>query len=727
MYKKSSSFFFCVICLIFMNSFFLFAEEDKTDYNSYYQYPFSMGAEYQAVSPFSGYGSDFNVFEVAANFRLPLGFMPSLQPLLQIGVGQYDSRNYLDSGDKWDFTTIFGGLGMAWVGRFSKDFEIGLGLTGGYSHAFFPNLSTELTYNMSYLFAEAFGSLALDPAYNISIEVKPKVKYQAALPPEGVELADFDGFSAGIGISLHYRFGEDPDSSSSLIRSLKFGEVKLPSVFAAMQSYYVNNPVGTVSISNKEDTTIENVEISFYQSGLMDAPTVCVSFDEIEAGGSVEVPIYAAFNDKVFQAEGVTPYTGEIIASYDYKSRLVEQRQPVSFDLHDKTALTWDDERKVAAFITPADSALRNYTSYIRQTVKEVNLDGYNRQLQEAVNIFNALSVLGCLYQSDPSSPFTSAQSDLGVVDSVSLPRDTLKRITGDCDDLTVLYCSLLETLGIETAYITVPGHIYAAFNTGVPSSKYLELHPSRDLTINLDGELWIPVEITLIGVSTFNEAWKRGSGEWHAWDKEVEKRGFTRTHEAQAVFRPVGLKESDLGLQYGSRESLAKAVSADLNAIKNESIAFYEERVNSRGKKQDYNRLGVAYSRFSDYKAAETAFNKAISSDRDYIPAMVNLANIETLNGQEEQSLKIYYDILEKLKDSEKSDDPVYGKILLNVARIEYNAGEIQSAGENFKKAEKLVPDDSLAFSYIAGADEGVRASSADYSGNLLFIEDEE
>ena len=428
-----------------------------------------------------------------------------------------------------------------------------------------------------------------------------------------------------------------------------------------------------------------------------------------------------------FQAEGVTPYTGELIVSYEYGGRAVEQKQPLSFDLHDKTALTWDDERKVAAFITPADSALRNYTSYIRQTVKEETLSGYNAKLQDAVNVFNALTVLGCIYQSDPASPFTAVQGNEDVVDSVSLPRDTLKRIAGDCDDLTVLYCSLLETVGIETAYITVPGHIFAAFNTKIPSSRFLELHPSRDLMIPVDGELWVPVEITLIGVSTFNEAWKKGAGQWHAYDREAERRGFTRTHEAQAVFRPVGLRESDLGLQYGSREELVAAVRDDIAAIRTESISFYEERARSRGKKQDYNRLGVVYSRFSDYEAAERAFKKAVASDRSYVPALVNLANIETLRGSEEKSLDIYKGILQTLEKNGKAKTSLFGKILLNVARIEYNEGLVKEAGESFARAKVLAPEDSLAFSYIAGADEGVRASQADYSMNLLFIEDEE
>ncbi len=723
MYKKLLLYISPVLLLLISVNVY----SDTTDYNDYYRFPFSMAVEYKAVSPFADYGSDFNIFEVSAVFRKPLAFAPVFQPMLQVGMGKYDSRNYLEADDAWDFMTLFGGLGMAWANRFSKDFEIGAGLSGGYSQAFFANLSTEFIYTMPYLYAEAFGSIALDPAYNFCIEVNPRIKYQSALPDDGVDFNDFNGFSIGIGLSMHYRFGEDPDSASSLIRSLKFGEIRMPAVFAAMQSYYINNPVEKISFLNKETTSIRNIEISFYQPGLMDAPTFCASIEELEPGDSAEVPVFAAFNSNVFQAEGITPYTGEIIASYEYKNRTIEQRQTVSFDLHDKTALTWDDERKVAAFITPADSALRNYTSYIRQSVKNVNFPGYNREIQEAVNIFNALSVLGCMYQSDPSSPFTSAQNNLDVVDSVSLPRDTLKRITGDCDDLTVLFCSLLETLGIETSYITVPGHIYAAFNTKVPSSKYVDLHPSRDLTINLDGELWVPVEITLIGVSNFNEAWKRGAGEWHAWDKEPEKREFTKTHEAQAVFRPVGLKESDLGLQYGSSELLADEVKADLSGIRNESIAFYQQKVKTGGKKQDFNRLGIAFSRFADYESAEDAFNKAIRQDKDYIPALVNLANLETLKGRESDTLKIYYEILGKLEQTGKEKTPIYGKILLNAARIEYSEGNVASAGENFNTAKQLVPEDSLAFSYIAGADEGVKASSAEYSDNLLFIEDEE
>ncbi len=56
------------------------------------------------------------------------------------------------------------------------------------------------------------------------------------------------------------------------------------------------------------------------------------------------------------------------------------------------------------------------------------------------------------------------------VVDTVHLARETLKSGLGDCSDLTVLYDSMLESLAVETGFITVPGHIYAAINTKVAS-----------------------------------------------------------------------------------------------------------------------------------------------------------------------------------------------------------------------------------------------------------------
>ncbi len=240
-----------------------------------------------------------------------------------------------------------------------------------------------------------------------------------------------------------------------------------------MQSHYVSNPIATTPLTNAESTPIKDVEVSFYQEGFMDNPTPAVSIAELGPGKTLEVKLLAAFNSQVFSTEGVTPLNGEIRASYVVRNRPATQAFPVTYDLHDKTAITWDDDRKAAAFITLADSALRNFASYVRQAAKDSVLSGLSEPLQVAMQIYCALKELGIIYHADPASPFGSVQADARIVDSVSLPRDTLRRGTGDCDDLTVAFAAVLETVGVETGYITTPGHIYPMVNTKVASRDY--------------------------------------------------------------------------------------------------------------------------------------------------------------------------------------------------------------------------------------------------------------
>ena len=57
-------------------------------------------------------------------------------------------------------------------------------------------------------------------------------------------------------------------------------------------------------------------------------------------------------------------------------------------------------------------------------------------------------------------------------------------------------------------------------------------LHPDREMTINLDGEFWVPVEITMIGQTGFLEAWRKGLEEWREHEGSPEKRQLLRTRE---------------------------------------------------------------------------------------------------------------------------------------------------------------------------------------------------
>jgi hypothetical protein len=382
----------------------------------------------------------------------------------------------------------------------------------------------------------------------------------------------------------------------------------------------------------------------------------------------------------------------------------------------------------VAAFITPADSALRNYTSFIRQACKEQTIPTYNDELQLAIQVYHALGEIGCLYQADPALPFTKVQEDPLVVDSISLPRDTLKRITGDCDDLTVLYCSLLEAAGKESAFITVPGHIYVAFNTEESGREYKRLHPDRSMTIDLDGELWVPVEITLIGKTGFLEAWRRGAEEWMEYEDTAERRGFFRTRECQQLYRPVGLRETDLGLQYGSTEAIIEGFRRDMDRVIEGVVTEYNQTARQSTRAQDYNKLGIVYAHFLSYAQAERAFHEALQLDPGYLSARVNMGSLLFLKQDYSGALVQYKQAHKILVDQEKGHSAVATKVLLNISKTYYQMQQHAEAEKYFAKAKSIDPEIVAEYDYPGSrsTDEVRSAGEQDRIYEILFVEEE-
>lgn len=677
------------------------------------------------LSPFADYASGYNISDISANLRWPIFPNPVFQPTLQLGMIVFDNQD-LAEPLKWDHTHWYGLVGAAYAHRFDKNFEIGAEVMAGYSQAVFPDLIPEIgPVGTSNLLFQAGARISLDPSYNLSIDIHPNLKYLHSLS----YMNDFDGFILGIGFAASYRFGEDPDAPATMIRSLKVEKPDIPNLFAAMQSYYVNNTIGSVTITNSESYDIEDLEISFYQAGFMDTPTPAASIPVLAGGESLEIPLYASFNREIFTVEGITPLTGEIIATYTSKNRPAEQKASVTYDLYDKTSMVWDDDRKVAAFITPADSALRNYSSFIRQSCRESTIPAYSEPMQFAIQVFHALGEIGCLYQIDPTLPFTAVQDNKMVVDSISLPRTTLKNITGDCDDLTVLYCSLLETVGIDTAFITVPGHIYAAYNTKVPVREYGKIHPERKMTISIDGELWVPVEITMIGKTGFLEAWRVGMEEWTRYDNETALRAFYKTRESQEFYRPVGLSETDLGLQYGSADVIERDFNADIDGIISGVVEEYAGKAASSGRKQDFNRLGIVYAQFQRFSQAEAAFQKAVALDPDYMGARINLGNIRFLREDFRGAVESYTATYEKLQAKGRGESSTSLKLLINLARASHKLGQYNEAESYLTLARNIDPGQTEEYSYLASADRsntGRAAEEASMEESIIFVEDE-
>jgi hypothetical protein len=699
------------------------------DLNSYYAYPWSFGLAFENITP---YGGDqiqpvtYNGF--SGIVRIPIPSAPTFQPFLKLGANFFTTA---EADAKFQNTQFWVMPGIGWANRFSKNFELGVDLGAGYQMNYFPSINVLSTSGSTAartdnLLATAGAHLTFDPAYSFSIDLTPTFTYRYALQP----LTEFNGFTFGIGASINYRFGEDPDAPKAAIRSISFGDVTFPPLYAAMQSYYAKNPFAKVRIKNVEKFPITDVQVSFYQAGYMDTPTKLTSIPLLDSGKSVDVPVLASFNSEVFNTNGDTPLNGEITVEYTSHNRPAKQSLPVSYVLYDRTSISWDDDRKEAAFITKADTALRNYGTFIRQAVKDRTVLGYSEPVQTAMAVYYALKELGVIYQLALTSSFASAQADPLVVDHVHLPRETLQRKAGDCSDLTALFCAIMESVGIPTGFITVPGHIYPVFGTKVPTASYKNLHPDKTMTFDVEGELWIPVEMTMVGASDFLSAWRKGVEEWKALDGDTKDRAIFFTAQCQDVFRPVGLKEEDLGLQYGDTKKIADNFRDSVDQVIDTVIDSYTEVAANSNAKSDYNKLGIVAAQYGRWDQALKALNTALALDRNYLSAEINLGNVYFLQQDYQNALKVFHQTQDVMDADGKQGSALYARVLLSISRSYYELESYDQAGAYYDKAAAADPTLVSTYGYLksgqGAASSGSRAAQS--SGpQALFAEGEE
>ncbi len=149
-----------------------------------------------------------------------------------------------------------------------------------------------------------------------------------------------------------------------------------------------------------------------------------------------------------------------------------------SATLYRNTALTWDDTRKISSYITPNEATVSGFAARaLSGASSSAPRPRLSRSLLQAIRICDALGAYGITYVQNLDAPFSRALGKAEIIDAVHFPRITLQNRTGDCSDTTALLCSLLESVGIRTAAITTPGHIFCAFDTDEPSesAQYLK------------------------------------------------------------------------------------------------------------------------------------------------------------------------------------------------------------------------------------------------------------
>jgi tetratricopeptide (TPR) repeat protein len=547
----------------------------------------------------------------------------------------------------------------------------------------------------------------------------------------------FSGLSLSLGTTLGVPLkkstregvkGELPEKPQPLERKelpkgtgLGIGSIEFGGVFPVLFKYYDTHPVGKVVINNWESAEISDITLSFFVERYMDNPKRCEAPDKMKGGEAAEVDLYALFTDDVLDITEGTKVSAKIVLEYNLKGKGYSNDYIETLSMYGRNSLCWDDDRKAAAFITAKDPVVLEFSKSVAGWAKAECNRAVNVNLSMAMALHEALKLYGMTYVVDPTTPFAEFSKDKLAADFLQFPRQTLKYSAGDCDDLSILYNALLESVGIETAFVTVPGHIFMAFSLDTAPDAARRSFLRADELIFRDDKTWLPVEITMVQ-SDFLEAWQAGARQWR--ENEARKQaGFYPVHAAWREYEPVGLPGDPTIISSPSRTDV-------INAFLQEMTKFINSEINPRVSKLQgeirqrnnpsipLNKLGVLYAKYELWEDALLQFNKILKT-QEYYPALINVGNIYYLQGQMEKALDYY--------ERASLTEPDNPKVLLCLARANHELENYGSARKAYSRLKNVDPDLAAQFSYLdLRGEEASRAAEMSAVKGVVVWEEE-
>jgi hypothetical protein len=275
-------------------------------------------------------------------------------------------------------------------------------------------------------------------------------------------------------------------------------------IYPTFYDMYIDQPFAygkAVNISDEPVSVTPSVKIEGVTDEKIQSPSLMIA-----PGDTATIPFYIIIPEKYVLDKPVLSYADFFVT--------VSSNEPD--DQLQKASLingvnAWDGNvANLRYFIFKDPDYSINYAKGVLSNYKSL-LD----TLPNALADFNKAKILfnnfikTMVYTADPRA----------TAEYVQFPKQTMELKGGDCDDLSVAYCSLMESVGIQTALVDYRGngdvrHVNVLFNTKL-SPQLAKLITNNDskyfIRQNAEGkdEVWIPVETT--SLTNFDDAWNVG------------------------------------------------------------------------------------------------------------------------------------------------------------------------------------------------------------------------
>ncbi len=314
---------------------------------------------------------------------------------------------------------------------------------------------------------------------------------------------DYNGMQFTMGFS--FMWGQKREAIKVLGTQLLVSDI-----YPAYYQFYSTYPIAMVTVKNMLGQEVE-VNVRCTVQGYSERPKDS-GFVKLEGGETRNIPVTAFFGPRYLDIS----QSKTAIIDLDIEARAaVTYKQNLSQEIVIHTRNAWSgDMEKLGYYLSPEDPQILELARSIAASV-QADENTTNRNFEIARAIFQELNSRNIRYLSDPNIVFYQD-------DRVQFAQETLELGHGDCDDLVVLYSSLLESVGIKTAFVEVRdpekniAHLYLLFNSGLDASQSQLISTNEKRYIVREDpsgiqQVWVPVETTLISKG-FEEAWKTGA-----------------------------------------------------------------------------------------------------------------------------------------------------------------------------------------------------------------------
>jgi len=462
-------------------------------------------------------------------------------------------------------------------------------------------------------------------------------------------------------------------------------------LYASLYQFYANDPeyarrpAGRVDIRNRYDRALR-VKVSVFLPDLMDFPSDAVA--TVPPGETVRVPLRVELSDRALDLEKTESRQLRLTLQYNLAGERKESESTHAVTVIEKHGMVWEEPERVGLYVTHLDEAVERFARDTVRGFREIERGAivYDNLLR-AMELFAALAAHGVRYVSDPENPFGGIIPGRAVLDTVRLPRETLRLRTGDCDDLAVLYAALLQNIGIDTAIVDLFDHVLVMFDTGLTERSIGQL--ARDpslLHVDERGRVWVPVEVTMVG-SSFSTAWAAAAA-----TLESRRHVVIEIKEAWKKYSPLR-----------PRAPAPDIVAPPLAAVRarfTEDLRLQEEALTSPRMRElvqlivadpldaaAFNELGILLARRGYLGRAAAHFERVIELLPEFAGGYGNLGNVMYEQGKYEDAIRRYEEALARSELPE-----VHVELALTWCEI----GKFDRAREHYRRAMQI--DELLA-----------------------------